>query len=132
MFETFASTYSATLACTHYNIIYLLFTIFLYFNISIIIINIGTANIIPKTLNKRPNNIIEIIHKVSGNLLVSLYILGVITYASILGSNIDTIDVNINNFLLITDAVVIASTLVSNEPIYGIKVLIELSNPNNK
>ena len=85
MFETFASTYSATLACTHYNINYSNFTIFLYFNISITIIKIGTANTTPKTPNKRPNNITEVIHKVCGNLLVLLYILGVIKYESILG-----------------------------------------------
>ena len=100
--------------------------------ISIIIINIGKDKITPHTLNKLPNIIIVIIYSVWGISLLSLYILGVIKYASIWGIIIDINDVNINTFLLITDAVIIAIIFVNIDPIKGINVFNELSNPSNK
>lgn len=104
----------------------------MYFIISIIIIKSGIAIIIPIKPNNNEQIIIDEIVKVCDNLLVFLYIFGVIKYASILGNIIDIIDVNISNFLLITDAVISAIELVNKEPIIGINEFIELSIASNK
>ncbi len=79
-----------------------------------------------------PSSITVDIYNVSGILLVFLYILGVIIYASILGIIILTIVVNNNSLLLTTEDDIKAIILVNNEPIYGIKVLIEFNIPSNK
>ena len=104
----------------------------MYFIISIIIIKSGIAIIIPIKPNNNEQIIIDEIVKVCDNLFVFLYIFGVIKYASILGNIIDIIDVNISNFLLITDAAISAIELVNKEPIIGINEFIELSIASNK
>jgi hypothetical protein len=92
----------------------------------------GINNKIPINPNKVPPINIDSIDMNGDILLLSLYILGVIKYASILGNTNIIIDVRINRSLLTTDAVISAITPVIRVPTIGINEVIELSIPSNK